>query len=132
MLHDYIGLALPVVLLFVGSSLTALLNSPEVKAATTALKYKLDAEADLLIAQGMHSKNIVVRVLVEEAMAYAEQHEANLLQSYKSKSDFVIAKVSSDPRFAALGVPLEALNGIIESVYEELFAHIAPPAPPAK
>jgi len=128
-LQDLIPAILPIVLGGFATALTAFLHSDLVKGYVEASKAKLSAEAVQGLASAQSSNNFLVRTLVGEAMAYAEQHEAELLTKYKGKAEFVIARVQADPRFCSLGVPLQALENIIEDIFESVYSQVVPGAP---
>lgn len=115
------ALALPVIIAAIGGALTAFLKSPHVEAFIKAQSDKLAAEASMYVSNAMSNNHNTLGYLVRGAMAYAEQHEVEILAKYKSKADYVIAKVSSDPRFAGLGQPASAIEGIVEDLFETFY-----------
>lgn len=113
----------PAVITIGGAVITWGMNTSLFKNAVKALTDKLSQEADGLAAEVMHSKNDIAKTLIRSAMSYIENHPSEL-GAFKSKADYVVSHVTSDPRFGSLGVPLSGVEAIIEEIFLEVFKSV--------
>jgi hypothetical protein len=116
------AIIVPLLIAAIGAGLMSFLKSPVVEAFIKVHTIKLAADAANAVAQTANTNNQTLGFLVRAAMAYAEQHKAEILLNYKSKADYVVAKVSTDPRFAPLGAPLSAIENMIEDCFEMFYS----------
>lgn len=105
----------------VGVLLGKVLNSPQSKNVEEALAAKLAAETEVAIATADRTHNALLHEIVHAAMSYAETHASEVVAKYGSKFNSVIAKVTSDPRIAPLGLPTEAITSAIEATFLAYF-----------
>lgn len=133
-LHTLLNLLIPAVTVAAVAALAKLLASSQVANAINSLAVKGAAETEKLLAEADATHNALLVMAVHAAMTYAEAHQTEVLKDFDSKADYVIESIESDPRFAHLNLPLDAVKHLVEQLFSQYFSqlpHAAPAPAPA-